>query len=90
LTLTNACIACHTPDPNVTMVGPTWHNIGTTAEKRVEGMSAALYLYTSITHPNDYVVENYPPGVMLQIYSGLPAQDLADMISYLLTLKEGS
>jgi cytochrome c2 len=90
LTLTNACIACHTPDPNVTMVGPTWHNVGTTAASRVEDMSSGLYLYTSITHPNDYVVEGYQPNVMLQIYGGLPPQDLADLVSYLLTLKEGS
>jgi cytochrome c2 len=90
LTLTNACIACHTVDPNVTMVGPTWHNIATTAESRVPDMSSGLYLYNSIIHPNDHVVENYPPGVMLQIYGNLPAQDLADLVSYLLTLKEPS
>jgi cytochrome c2 len=90
LTLSNACIACHTVDPNVTMVGPTWNNVATTAESRVPDMSSGLYLYNSIIHPNDYVVESYPPGVMLQIYGNLPAQDLADLVSYLLTLKEPS
>jgi cytochrome c2 len=90
LTLSNACIGCHTPTPNTTMVGPTWYNIATTAEHRIDGMSAGAYLYNSIVHPNDYVVEGYIPGLMLQIYGTLPPQDLADLISYLLTLKEGS
>src|SRR5690606_11854517 len=57
LTLTNACIGCHTATPNTMMVGPSWYNIATTAGNRVEGMSAGLYLYDSIIHPNDYVVE---------------------------------
>jgi cytochrome c2 len=90
LTLTNACIGCHSADPSMIMVGPTWHDLATTAETRVEGMSSALYLYNSIIHPNDYVVERYAPGLMLQIYGSLPPQDLADIISYLLTFKEPS
>ena len=53
-------------------------------------MSSGLYLYNSIVHPNDYVVEGYPAGVMLQIFGNLPAQDIADLISFLLTQKEHS
>jgi cytochrome c2 len=88
LTLTNACIGCHNTDPSMPMVGPTWHNMGTTAETRVEGMSSGLYLYNSIIHPNDHVVEGYQPNIMLQIYGTLPNQDLADIIAYLLSLQE--
>jgi cytochrome c2 len=88
LTLTNACVGCHSTDPSMIMVGPTWNNLATTAETRIEGMSSGLYLYNSIIHPNDFVVEGYAPGLMLQIYGSLPSQDLADIIAYLLTLKE--
>jgi hypothetical protein len=88
LTQVQACIACHTTDPNVTMVGPTWHDIATTAATRVPGVSSGLYLYNSIIHPNDYVVEGYLPNIMLQIYGSLPPEDLADIVSYLLTLEE--
>jgi len=88
LTLTNGCIGCHALNPNQVMAGPTWHNVGATAATRVEGESAALYLYNSIFHPNDYVVEGYMPNIMLQIYEQtLSDQDVADIISYLLSLQ---
>ena len=89
LTLTNGCIGCHALNPNQVMAGPTWHNVGATAATRVEGESAALYLYNSIFHPNDYVVEGYMPNIMLQIYEQtLNDQDIADIIAYLLSLQD--
>jgi hypothetical protein len=88
LTLSNACTGCHSLDPNQIMAGPTWYNLAERAADRVEGQSAGLYLYNSILHPNDYVVEGYQPNIMLQIYQDtLSEQDLADIISYLLTLQ---
>ena len=88
LTLQNACIGCHNLNPDLPMAGPTWHNVAETAATRVEGESAPAYLYNSIVHPNDYVVDGYAPGVMIQTYGDtLSDQDLADIIGYLLTLK---
>jgi cytochrome c2 len=88
LTLQNACIGCHNLDPNVQMAGPTWANIANTAATRVEGESAEEYLYLSIVHPNDYLVEGYMAGVMLQNYGDtLSDQDIADIMAYLLTLQ---
>ena len=89
LTLTNACIACHNIDPSVQMAGPTWHNLVETAETRVEGQRAVDYLYNSIIYPNDYVVDGYVAGLMLQTFGEtISDEDLADIIAYLLTLKE--
>ena len=86
LTLTNGCIGCHSLNPNQVMAGPTWRNVGKTAAARVAGQSAALYIYNSILHPNDFVVETYMPNIMLQIYEQtLSDQDLADIIAYLLS-----
>ena len=88
LTLQNACIGCHNLNPDLPMAGPTWHNVAETAATRVEGENAPAYLYNSIVHPNDYVVDGYAPGVMIQTYGDtLSDQDLADIIGYLLTLK---
>ena len=88
LTLQNACIGCHNLNPDLPMAGPTWHNVAETAATRVEGESAPAYFYNSIVHPNDYVVDGYAPGVMIQTYGDtLSDQDLADIIGYLLTLK---
>lgn len=88
LTLSNACIGCHSNDAKQMMVGPTWHNIGETAATRVEGESAEVYLYNSIVHPNAYLVPGYLAGIMIQTYGQtLSDQDIADLIAYLLSLK---
>ena len=57
LALTNGCIGCHALDPEATMTGPTWYNIGNIAITRVEGQSPAYYLHQSIVAPNEYVNE---------------------------------
>ncbi|MFN2204257.1 MAG: c-type cytochrome, partial [Caldilineaceae bacterium] len=88
LTLSSGCTGCHSTDPNMLMAGPTWYNISANAPTRVAGESAGLYLYTSITDPNAYIVDGYQPNIMLQTYKDtLPEQDLADIIAYLLTIR---
>ena len=46
----------------------------------------AMYLYSSITDPNDHIVDGYTSGVMPETYSvDLSEQDLADLLTYLLS-----
>ncbi|MBO37473.1 MAG: hypothetical protein CL612_06570, partial [Anaerolineaceae bacterium] len=46
------------------------------------------YLRESIVRTNDYVIEGYEPGIMVATYGEtLTAQNLVDIISYLMTLK---
>ncbi len=88
LTLSTGCTGCHSLDPNQFMAGPTWYNMAETAANRVEGESAGLYLYHSIVEPNAYVVENFQPNIMLQIYNDTISQDdMADIVAYLLTIR---
>lgn len=85
ITLARGCVGCHSLDPAVTMTGPTWHNVADTAVSRVPGESPAYYFYQSITNPNAFVVPNYPSNVMPANYADLlTAQELADVIDYLL------
>jgi hypothetical protein len=87
--LANGCGGCHNTDPAVTMTGPTWYQLADHASNRVPGTSPANYLYTSIVNPGAYVVPNYPNGVMPQVYGEtIPAEDLANLVAYLLTLHE--
>jgi cytochrome c551/c552 len=89
LTAANTCLGCHSLDPNQMLAGPTWHDLAATAATRVQGQSAADYLYTSIVNPNTYVVKGYQPNVMIQVYGQtLGQQDVADIVKYLLTLHE--
>jgi cytochrome c len=89
LTAASGCLACHSLHATAAMVGPTWYNLAETAELRIPGQSAELYLHTSIVSPNAYIVEGYSPNVMVQTYArSLSEGELADIVSYLLTLEE--
>lgn len=85
LALVNGCIGCHALDPEAVMTGPTWYNIGNTAVSRIDGMSPAAYIHNSIIATNDFVVQDYPQGVMPQNYGEtLSVDDQADLLAYLL------
>jgi len=80
------CVACHSLQVGVRIVGPSLAGVATRAASRKAGYSAQLYLYESITHPNAYVVEGFPSGVMPQDFkTRLRPQDLSDLIAFLMT-----
>ncbi|MGQ0605208.1 MAG: c-type cytochrome [Anaerolineales bacterium] len=82
------CVACHSSEPGVRVVGPSIAGLGTRAATTEAGYSAELYLYKSITRPNSHVVETYTAGLMPQNFIDvLPPQTMADMIAFLLTLQ---
>ena len=54
---------------------------------RVPDLDARAYLEQSLVAPDAFVVEGFEAGVM-PAYDTLPAQDLADLIAFLLTLDE--
>ena len=70
-------------------------NIGNVADTRVDGQSAARYIYESILEPNAFVVSECPngpcadPSVMQASNFGgrMAEQDMADLIAYYLTLQ---
>jgi hypothetical protein len=89
VSLANGCIGCHNTDPSVVTTGPTWANLADTAANREPGVSPANYIYTSIVNPGDYVVPNYPSGVMPTTYGEMIAtEDLANLVAFLLQQHE--
>ncbi len=82
------CIACHSLEPGVTMVGPSLATIGTDAGSRVPNVSAEEYLREAITKPDAHVVEGFSPGIMpAALADELSAQDVNNLIAFLLTLQ---
>ena len=83
-----ACANCHLPDSEKTNLGPGLLNIKDRAAARVEGQSAAEYIYESIIDPKAYLVEDFDPELMPQnwaeIYSDL---EIFDIVAYLMTLE---
>ncbi|MFO7680693.1 MAG: c-type cytochrome [Chloroflexota bacterium] len=82
------CVTCHSLTPDVVLVGPSHAGVGVRAATYVEGMTAEEYLYESLTHPDTHIVDGFTPGVMYQNYAAeLNAQEIADLVAYLLTLQ---
>ena len=83
-----ACNACHSLEPGQVLVGPSLAKIGAEAGSRVSGQSAEDYLRESIVAPNDHLVEGFGPNLMPGTYgSQLTAQQIDDLVAYMLTLK---
>jgi ferredoxin/coenzyme F420-reducing hydrogenase delta subunit/cytochrome c551/c552 len=83
-----ACRICHSLQPDVTLVGPSFAGVATRAATRVPGMTAEEYLYQSITDPDAYVVEGFPAGEMVpNLAEILTEEQIRDLIAFLMTMK---
>jgi cytochrome c2 len=80
-----ACTTCHTLD-GTTLTGPSLQGYAERAATRVSEMSAEAYTYTSIVQPAAYIVSGFSNAMYNQYGQRLLAQQLADLIAYLLTL----
>ena len=91
LTVPHNCISCHVTDNSLVEVAPTWSEIADTAVGRAQQLGLAgpaMYLYDSITNPNDFIVDGYNSDVMPETYAEeLSDQDFADLLTYLLSLR---
>jgi len=90
------CAACHSLKPDEKLVGPSLAGVATRASDRIKAAdykakatTGELYIRESIVQPSAYVMPGFPDGVMPQDFGKvkLSAQDLADLIAFLLTQK---
>ncbi len=83
-----SCSNCHLVDSEKANLGPGLLNIKDRALTRVEGKSAAEYIYESIIDPMAYLVEDFDAELMpknwSEIYTDL---EIFDIVAYLLTLE---
>lgn len=77
------CQACHSLD-GTPGVGPSIQGISADVPAGYDTLEA--YIYASILHPNEYIVEGFQPGIMVQTFGErLDNQALADLIAFLST-----
>jgi mono/diheme cytochrome c family protein len=88
------CKACHSLQPDQIIVGPSLSNIGSVAGTIDPPKTAEQYIRESIQAPSAFIVPGNPnfvnngQSVMpTGLGDNMSAQDLADVIAYLLTLK---
>ncbi|MCY3782041.1 MAG: c-type cytochrome [Chloroflexi bacterium] len=83
-----ACSNCHLVDSEKANLGPGLLNIRDRALTRVEGQSAAEYIYDSIIDPAAFLVEGFDAELMpknwSEIYTDL---EIFDIVAYVLTLE---
>jgi len=81
------CIGCHMigPDSDTPAV-PGFYNYAELAATRVEGQSAEEYTFEAILYPARHIPEGYNNIMYGNYISFLTAQDMADLIAYLLEL----
>jgi len=80
------CSNCHTLDGSY-RVGPSLEGIASSAESRVEGMSAQQYLRESITNPSAHIADGYTDTMYKDYGKELEAQDINNLIAFLLEQK---
>jgi cytochrome c553 len=84
------CVACHKYDEKEGKAekAPYTKETAKRAGTRVPGMSAEEYIKESLLSPDKYIVEGFNKGDMYQKFGAeLSAQEIADLIAYLLTEK---
>ncbi|MEA3510010.1 MAG: hydrogenase iron-sulfur subunit [Actinomycetota bacterium] len=88
LGVNTGCRVCHSLDPGVVIIGPSFDGIATAAVTRVPGLTAEEYLEQSIVDPDAYVVDGFDPGVMLQKYEEtLTDEQIDNLVAFLLTFE---
>jgi mono/diheme cytochrome c family protein len=81
------CANCHEPNLFGRRLGPPLDHIGTIAETRRPGLSAAEYLRQAILDPGAYVVPGYQDSMPRDLGRDLPPTDLDALVAYLLSLE---
>ncbi len=81
-----ACSACHALEPDKRLVGPSLAGVAARAAAIRPDATAAAYLLESIVNPDAHVVAGYDAGLMPANFGQrLSAQQLADLVAYLMT-----
>lgn len=91
------CITCHSLEAGKVLVGPSMAGIGARAASTVPGQTAEEYLRESIVDTNAFLAKGCnasnleaqcAAGIMPQDWpQKLSAQEIDDLVAYLLTLK---
>ena len=82
------CSTCHRISASAFSLaqGPSLTGIGEEAGTRIDGMSAEEYLVDSILNPANFISANFRTSMYDEYGDHLSAQDVADLVAYMMTL----
>lgn len=79
------CVACHVGAGAEHNLAPSFVGLADRAEERRLPLTASAYIYESIVYPLAYEVDGYSGQMPMNFSTVIPADDLGDIIAYLLT-----
>lgn len=82
------CATCHSLEPEIRIIGPSLAGIALRAADRVPGQSAEAYLRASMLRPGEYLVDGYQNVMAQNLGALLAADEVDDLIAFLLTLDQ--
>ncbi|MCL1693382.1 MAG: hydrogenase iron-sulfur subunit [Actinomycetia bacterium] len=88
LGVNTGCRVCHSLDPGVVIIGPSFDGIGARAAATVPGLTAEEYLRQSIVDPDVYVASGFEPGVMPPNFgTALTEEQIDNLVAFLMTFE---
>jgi len=78
------CGACHSTEPDSTLVGPSLAGIAAVGATRVDGLDAQAYVFQSIMQPSDYLVEGFVDAMPQDLAKKLTGEELDSVVAYVL------
>jgi nitric oxide reductase subunit C len=88
------CVTCHSLEKGKTLIGPSMAGIATEAAADIKkadykgtAKTVEEFLKESIVSPDVMVTQGFQPGIMPKTYTKLSAQEVNDLVAYLMTLK---
>lgn len=84
------CASCHSIEPNIVIVGPSFWGLADRAIARFPDTAPEDYIRTSILDPSAYVVEGFQDVMQKNLAEVLSSNDIDSLIAFIMTLRDKS
>ena len=81
------CGACHSASADTVIVGPSLAGIAAHGGRRVDGLDARAYVYSSVLQPGDYLVPGFADLMPQDLAKKLTGEELDAVVAYVLSLE---
>jgi nitric oxide reductase subunit C len=82
------CASCHSIEPNVVLVGPSFWGLADRASTRFLDTEPEVYIRTSILYPSEYVVDGFQDVMQKNLAEVLSSNDIDAVIAFIMSLRE--
>lgn len=88
LIYSRSCASCHSIEPNIVIVGPSFWALADRAIARFPETAPEAYIRHSILYPSDYIVEGFQDLMQKNLAEVLSSDDIDAVITFIMSLRE--